>query len=220
MKGLQLPLSIDTITVGPLATNCYLAGDSESGEAFIVDPGFESATILSAVSKGSWSVTGVIITHAHFDHIVAAKEVVESLDAPLLVPSGEVELLNRAPESARSWLGIEMEPLPPYRTVSEGDTISAGRFSFRVVDTPGHSPGGISLIGEGAAFVGDTVFAGSIGRTDFPGGDFEVLMASIRDKLLPLDDNTTLYCGHGPSTTIGEERRTNPFILQMLYLSD
>lgn len=204
-----------------MATNCYLAGDTDSHQAFILDPGFEPETILEAVADGGWSVTDVLLTHGHFDHLLAAGEVLKELEARFLVPAGEVEALKRAPDSARSWLGIEMDPVPEHDgTLSGGVAVSAGSHQFRVVDTPGHSSGGISLIGDGVAFVGDTIFAGSIGRTDFPGGDYDTLMKSIRDELLILDDDTVLYCGHGPATTVGQERRSNPFILQMPFTGD
>lgn len=211
-----MSLSIDTITVGPMATNCYLVGDTDSHQAFIVDPGFEPGVILKVVADGGWSVTDVLITHGHFDHLLAAGEVLKDLEARFLVPHGEVAVLKRAPDSARAWVGLEVEPVPEYDgTLSGGTTISVGSHEFRVADTPGHSPGGISLIGDGVAFVGDTIFAGSIGRTDLPGGNYELLMKSIRNELLTLDDDTVLYCGHGPETTVGQERRSNPFILQM-----
>ncbi len=211
-----MSVQIDTIPVGPLATNCYLVGDSDTGEAFIVDPGAEPETILSRVSDGGWTIAYITITHAHFDHVMAVGPLVRELKAPFLVPPGDLPVLERAHESASAWIGDPGDPIPPHDgTLAEGDTITAGSFTFTVAETPGHSPGGICLIGNGHAFVGDTIFEGSIGRTDFPGGDFPTLMRSIREKILVLDDSVVLHTGHGPATTVGDERQTNPFILQM-----
>lgn len=211
-----MSVTIDTIPVGPLETNCYLVGDPDSREAFIVDPGAEPETILARVSDGGWTINCITITHAHFDHVLAVGPLVRELKTPFLVPPKDLPVLKYAHESASTWTGLPGDPIPTHDgTLEEGDTVSAGPFTFTVVETPGHSPGGICLIGERHAFVGDTVFAGSVGRTDFPGGDFPTLMKSIREKLLVLDDDVILYTGHGPATTVGEERRTNPFILQM-----
>lgn len=211
-----VPPAIQTITVGPLAVNCYLVGDPDTRQAFILDPGAEPERILDAASGGGWTVTSILVTHAHFDHVLGVQGLVETTGAPFLMHPDGVKLLERVPEVTQRWLGIDF-PAPPQPDgfISEGDTVEAGGFTFRVVDTPGHSPGGICLIGEGEAFVGDTLFEGSIGRTDLPGADYEVLMTSICEKLLPLDDDTVLYPGHGPATTVGVERKTNPFILQL-----
>ncbi len=212
---------IDAIPVGPLATNCYLVGDPDTRQAFIVDPGAEPETILSRVSDGGWTIDYITITHAHFDHVMAVGPLVRELKAPFLVPPKDLPVLERAHESASAWIGDPGDPIPPHDgTLKEGDTIAAGSHTFTVAETPGHSPGGICLIGDGHAFVGDTIFEGSIGRTDFPGGDFPTLMRSIREKILVLDDGVVLHTGHGPATTVGEERRTNPFILQMDELTE
>ncbi|MFC1499390.1 MBL fold metallo-hydrolase [Candidatus Zixiibacteriota bacterium] len=209
-------MTIDTIPVGQLATNCYLVGDPETREACIVDPGAEPETILKRVRGGEWAVNYITITHGHFDHVLAAGPLVRELKAPFLVPPKDLPILKHAHESASSWTGTPGDPIPLHDGVlEEAGTITVGAYTFTVAETPGHSPGGICLIGEMHAFVGDTVFAGSVGRTDFPGGDFPTLMQSIREKILVLDDDVVLYTGHGPATTVGEERMTNPFILQM-----
>jgi glyoxylase-like metal-dependent hydrolase (beta-lactamase superfamily II) len=210
-------LTVDKIEVGLLATNCYLVGDSETRETFIVDPGADVEILLDRISAAGWEITAVVLTHAHFDHVLAAGEIVNELGVPLLASAPEAIVLTHAPDVARRWLGVEVPPPPaPDRILTSGDTLTVGTATFRVADTPGHSPGGITLIGDDRAFVGDTIFAGSVGRADLPGGDFDQLMASIRDEILTLPDETVLHCGHGPDTTVGEERRTNPFILQML----
>lgn len=208
---------IEMLTVGPLAVNCYLVGDPESRDAVVIDPGDEAERILSAVKDGSWSVTSIILTHAHFDHVLAAREVKEATGAPFLVPPGEVELLKRAPDILEQWMGMQIEPPPdPDGHLSDGDSLDLGAFHYDVVGTPGHSPDAICLIGDSEAFVGDTLFAGSIGRTDLPGADHQTLMDSIEQKLLPLDDEMVLYPGHGPETTMGRERRFNPFVVDLV----
>ena len=210
-----MQLSIQTITVGPIDVNCYLAGDPESKDAIIIDPGAEPERIIAEITNGNWNVTHVIATHGHFDHVMGVGGVLEATGAPFLIHQAETVVLERAPEVMMRWMGVETDPPPqPDRTLSEGETIGIGNYELAVAETPGHSPGGICLIGEGVAFVGDAVFAGSIGRTDLPGSNHTTLISSIELKLLPLEDDTVLYPGHGPSTTIGHERRTNPYFLQ------
>ncbi|MFO7769505.1 MAG: MBL fold metallo-hydrolase [bacterium] len=208
-----MSIHVETLTVGPMAVNCYLAGDEEGRGAVLIDPGEEPERILRAVEEGEWRVERVLLTHAHFDHLLALRDVLEVLDVPFLLPEGEEEMLHRVPETVRAWMGIEVPPPPePDRMVRGGERVEIGGAPFRVAETPGHSPGSITLAGEGIAFVGDAVFAGSIGRTDLPGGDHEILMTSIREQILSLPDDTLLYPGHGPSTTVGRERRDNPFL--------
>lgn len=208
---------IEMLTVGPLAVNCYLLGDPDSRRAVVIDPGGEAERILSAVREGSWEVSVVLLTHAHFDHVLAAGAVIEGLGALFVVPPGEVELLRRVPDAARAWMGYEVPPPPePDRFLKEGEVLEVGRFRYEVVETPGHSPGAVCFVGENEVFVGDTLFAGSIGRTDLPGADHATLLRSIEEKLLPLDDDVVVYPGHGPATTIGRERRFNPFLLDLI----
>jgi len=208
---------IQMITVGPLATNCYLIGDPRSREAVLVDPGEEAGRILEAVEQGAWRVHSVLLTHAHFDHVLAAGQIVNTLEVPFLVPPGEWELLRRAPEIAEQLLGTAVDPPPePDGGLQDGVEVKMGSITLTVAETPGHSPASVSLVGEGEVFVGDVLFAGSIGRTDLPGADHATLMRSIEQVLLPLDDDVRVFPGHGPPTTIGRERRTNPFILELL----
>lgn len=206
-------IRVETITVGPLAVNCYLAGDRQGQDALLVDPGAEPERILRTIREGGWQVQQVLLTHAHFDHVLGLDAVREALGTPVLLPEGEEEMLKRVPEAVRAWLGTEVPtPADPDRLLREGEELSVGGETFRVLATPGHSPGSITLAGEELAFVGDAVFAGSIGRTDLPGGDYEQLMESIREQILTLPDGTRLYPGHGPVTTVGRERRENPFL--------
>lgn len=204
---------LETLVVGPLAVNCYLFGDPDTDQALLIDPGEEAALILEAVREGGWKVGQVVLTHAHFDHVLAASEVISSLGASFGIPAGEEEMLRRVPETVRMWMGGEVQlPPEPDHLLKDGDVITVGSLRLSVAATPGHSPGGICLLADGIAFVGDTLFAGSIGRTDLPGGDYDRLIGSIRERLLCLPDDTTVYPGHGPATTIGQERRSNPFL--------
>lgn len=210
-----MPLSIQTNTVGPIAVNCYLVGDPESKRAIVIDPGAEPERILADIDSGGWNVASIVATHAHFDHVLAVEEVKKATGAQFLLHPNEVVALERVPEVALRWLGIDADTPPqPDRMIVEGDLIEIGDFSLSVAETPGHSPGGICLIGDGEAFVGDIVFEGSIGRTDFPGSDYETLMKSIGERILPLEGSTVLYPGHGPPTTVARERNSNPFFLQ------
>jgi hydroxyacylglutathione hydrolase len=207
---------VETITVGPLQVNCYLLGDPSSKEAVLIDPGDEAGRILRAVTGGGWKIREVLVTHAHFDHVLAAREVIAALGVPFRVPAGEWDKLRTAAATALIWTGQRFsEPPEPDGGLSEGEAVGVGRYAFRVLATPGHSPDSVSLVGEGLAFTGDVLFAGSVGRTDLPGGDWDTLMKSIREKLLPLDETTVVYPGHGPATTLGRERVTNPFVVPL-----
>jgi hydroxyacylglutathione hydrolase len=158
-----------------------------------------------------------VLTHAHFDHLLGARELLDAFRVPFLVPAGEEAMLAQVPETVREWLGITVEPPPePAGTLAAGDTVRVGPYTWQVVATPGHSPAGICLIGEKETFVGDTLFAGSIGRTDLTGGNYDTLMEGIRRHLLPLDDEMVIYPGHGPATTMGQERRYNPFVRELI----
>ena len=154
----------------------------------------------------------IINTHGHFDHVGANRKLKDATGADLLIHSLDVPMLGHLSASASAWgLHAEDSP-PPDRTVKDGDEIKIGNITLKVIHTPGHSPGGICLYSDGCVFVGDTLFAGSIGRTDFPGGDFDTLISSIRKKLFILGDDVRVFTGHGPETTIGEEKRHNPFV--------
>jgi hydroxyacylglutathione hydrolase len=205
---------IETLQLGPVSTNCFIVGDESTGHAAVIDPGDAAPRVLAALARLGMTATLVIATHAHFDHVGGIRGVCEASGAPFLIGEAEAPVLQVAAERAQSFFGIAIDPPPaPDRMLREGDTVVLGGRSFRVVDAPGHSPGHICLLGDGTAFVGDVVFAGSIGRTDLPGGDHATLLRSIARHILPLPDDTTLYNGHGPATTVGRERRTNPFLV-------
>jgi glyoxylase-like metal-dependent hydrolase (beta-lactamase superfamily II) len=204
-------LIIKDLTVGPIMANCFIVGCEKTREAAVIDPGDEPDKILLALAGLKLKVKYIINTHGHFDHVGGNKKMKEVTGADLLIHSNDAPMLSYLSKSASAWgLNAEDSP-PPDLMVKDGDEIKFGEITLKVIHTPGHSPGGISLYSDGIVFVGDTLFAGSIGRTDFPGGDFETLIASIRKKLFVLGDDVRVLAGHGPETTIGAEKKYNPF---------
>ncbi|RJQ50561.1 MAG: MBL fold metallo-hydrolase [Desulfobacteraceae bacterium] len=205
---------IKTLAVGPIMANCFIVGCEATGSAAVIDPGDETDRILRSLSESGLNLSCIINTHGHFDHVGGNRRMKEATGAELIIHARDVPMLDRLSASAAAWgFSAENSP-PPDRTVDQGDTISFGEITFGVIHTPGHTPGGISLHTAEAVFVGDTLFSGSIGRTDFPGGDYEALIASVRNKLFALGDEVRVLSGHGPETTIGREkqRRYNPFV--------
>ncbi|MCD6185865.1 MAG: MBL fold metallo-hydrolase [Deltaproteobacteria bacterium] len=202
---------IKNLTVGPIMANCYIVGCEETGEAVVIDPGAEADIILLSLAESKLKVKYIINTHGHFDHVGANKRLKEATGADILIHPLDAPMLADLAENAAAWGLTSDNSPPPDRTVEDGDTVSFGNITFKIIHTPGHSPGGISIYSDGCVFVGDTLFAGSIGRTDFPGGSHETLIASIRNKLFVLEDDVKVYPGHMGMTTIGQERRYNPF---------
>ncbi len=199
-------------SVGPLQANAYLAVCEDTGASALVDPGAEPERLLDAAAQEGARVEAILLTHAHLDHIAGVAVAARQTGAPVYLHPAEVPLYRAAPEQGRSF-GLELEPPPdPDRALEEGQVIAIGSGALEVRHTPGHSPGHVCLIGDGFALVGDCVFAGSIGRTDLPGGDYRALLEAIHGKLLTLPDETVLYPGHGPATTVGRERESNPFL--------
>lgn len=205
---------VETLQLGPIATNCYIVHDEATGRAAVIDPGGDAPRVTAALARRNLTVEAIIATHAHFDHIGAVRDLVLATGAPFLAGEAELPVLKTAAEQALMFFGIAVPPPPaPDRLLRDGDELTLGGARFRVAHTPGHSPGHICLLGDGVAFVGDVVFPGSIGRTDLPGGDYDTLMRAIARHILTLPDETVLYSGHGPETTVGRERRTNPFLV-------
>lgn len=205
---------IEMMQLGPIGTNGYIVHDDVARRAAIIDPGGDAPRVLEALSHLGLTAEVIVVTHAHFDHIGAVRELVEATKAPFLLYEAELPVLQVAAERASILFGIHVpQPPAPDRLVRHGNNLTLGGAPFRAVHTPGHSPGHMCLIGDGVAFVGDVVFQGGIGRTDLPGGDYDTLMRSIATHILPLPDDTVLYNGHGPATTVGQERRTNPFLV-------
>jgi len=203
---------MERLIVGPLQVNCYIAADDE-GKAVVIDPGGNAERILAVIDEKDLSVEHIVNTHAHFDHILGVEEVRRATDADFLIHKEEAAVLDTAKELSRSYMGYKVEFPEVGGCVEDGDAVRAGDLHFQVLFTPGHTPGGISLLVEDIVFTGDTLFAGGVGRTDLPGGSWERLMDSIRHRLLPLGDALKVYPGHGPLTTIGKERRSNPFLV-------
>jgi hydroxyacylglutathione hydrolase len=199
--------------VGPLQCNCYVVGDPASRRAIVIDPGGDASELASAIAEQSLTVTAIVATHAHFDHLLAAEELRASTGAPFLLHDADRPLLDWVQESGRLFLGLDVGAPPEVDTsAKEGDRIRAGEVELEVVHTPGHSPGSISLVAPEAVFTGDTLFASSIGRTDLPGGDADALVRAVKEKLFPLGEDLPAYPGHGPATTLGREQRENPFV--------
>jgi glyoxylase-like metal-dependent hydrolase (beta-lactamase superfamily II) len=206
------PPEIICLTNGVFQENCYIVGDPEVGEAVLIDPGEEAELFLRRLDTEGWTLKEVWLTHAHVDHILGVPRVVEREGVPVYLHPGDRPLYTGVEQQAAT-LGVRMESqLPSTRDLVGGQTIGVGRLSFEVRHVPGHSPGSVAFVTQGAVFVGDALFAGSVGRTDLPGGDGETLLASIREELLTLPDDTVVYPGHGPETTVGREKMSNPFL--------
>jgi hydroxyacylglutathione hydrolase len=202
---------IQSLVVGPIQANCFILGDEKTQKAVVIDPGDEAQRILAGLQKQALQLKYIINTHGHFDHVGANKALKEKTGVPILIHRAEAPLLAQLSSSAAVW-GMQVDDSPPAdRLLEDGDKISFGEITLEVIHTPGHSLGGISLYTPKDLFVGDTLFAGSIGRTDFPGGDYDQLISGVRTRLFVLGDDVKVYPGHGPATTIGQERRYNPF---------
>lgn len=205
-------LIIESFTGGGFAQNCFLVRCADGGDAILVDPGAAVGDMLAAAERAGVRVTAIVLTHSHLDHVDGVARAKRETGAPVLLHPDAEEMYHGAPVQAQ-WFGLEVEPVPPVDGyLEDGRVVKVGSCELRVRNAPGHAPGHVILVGEGVALVGDCVFAGSIGRTDLPGGDFQTLMSSIRREILSLPHETVLYSGHGPSTTVGHERATNPFL--------
>jgi glyoxylase-like metal-dependent hydrolase (beta-lactamase superfamily II) len=200
------------LTNGAFAENCYILADPTSREAVLIDPGEDAALFLRRLTNEQLTLKAIWLTHAHLDHILGVEAVVAETGVPVYLHPADQPLYDAAAEQG-AWLGIPARTPPrPEHALADGDRLAVGSLQFTVRHVPGHSPGGVAIIGNGVAFVGDALFAGSVGRVDLPGGDARTLLSSIKEVLLALPDETVVYSGHGPETTIGEERRSNPFL--------
>lgn len=205
-------LEVVALPNGQLVENCYLVADRGSGEAVIIDPGEEPAMFLAELDTRAWSLRAIWLTHAHVDHIMGVGEVHRATGAPIHLHPLDRPLYDALPQYG-AWMGLSLEvPPAPQAELQPGTQVQVGRYAFDVRFTPGHSPGSVSFVGHGMVFGGDVLFNGSIGRTDLPGGDFPTLLATLRTQFLSLPDSTVVHSGHGPDTTIGVERLTNPFL--------
>lgn len=203
-------MKVKTVVVGPLQVNTYIVYDPLSLEAVIIDPGDEPDMIIDAVNELGVKVKYIICTHGHFDHIGAIIDIKDETKAPVLLHQDEHYIYSKAKEASAIW-GFNTEDQPtPDKFLADADEISVSGFTLKVIHTPGHSPGSICLYDGKVLFSGDTLFEGSIGRTDFVGGDMQLMRKSLQ-KLMQLPDDTIVYPGHGDKTTISQEKRLNPF---------
>ena len=205
---------LEMLTVGPFQENCYIIGDVESGVGALIDPGDEAARIAMAVEETDLEIGSIIVTHAHIDHVGAVVGLVDEYACPVLMHAEAEPMLEGLPTQAMM-MGLRFGNVPTVdRHVADGEVLEVGDLRFRSLYTPGHAPGHLAFYVEDERLVlsGDALFAGSVGRVDLPGGSMEVLMRSIEESLLTLPDETVVYPGHGPRTTIGNERASNPFL--------
>ena len=205
---------VEMLTVGPFQENCYVISDEDSGTGALIDPGDEAARITLAVEQMGVSIGQIIVTHAHIDHVGAVASLVDEFLCPVLMHEEAEAMLRTMPQQAMM-MGMRFGKVPKVdRRIADDEVLEVGSLRLRSLYTPGHAPGHLAFYAEeqGVVFSGDALFAGSVGRTDLPGGSMEVLMRSISERLLTLPDETRVLSGHGPETTIGRERRTNPFL--------
>lgn len=203
---------IKTLVVGELQTNAYIVGCPETKAAAVVDPGAEGERILKAAAAEGFTLRFILLTHGHADHTGAVAALRRATAAKVLVHRADALMLTDAALNLSLYFGAGYTAGPPDGELKDGDVVEIGKLALEVRHTPGHTPGSVSFAGAGAVFSGDTLFAGSVGRTDFPGGSLQQLLRSIKERLLSLPDETAVYPGHGPATTIGEEREQNPFL--------
>ena len=205
-------LLVHQLSVGPLQVNCFVVACQKTHEAMVIDPGEDGPRILQIAESNGYQVKQIVNTHGHFDHVGANQPVKDATGAVLMTHEADLPLLQNARNHAQAY-GLTVSPSPdPDKFLDEGDVFSVGEQSFSIFHVPGHSPGSICLLSDGHLFVGDVLFAGSVGRTDLPGGDFDALVEGVREKLFRLPADTIVHPGHGSDTTIGREKQMNPFV--------
>jgi hydroxyacylglutathione hydrolase len=209
-----MPPVVDQLELGPLGTNCYLVrSDREAAEALVVDPSGSAAEIRLGLASHGARCAAILVTHGHFDHILGVADLAEGTGAPVVMPQLERELLESP--AAYTPAGVTVRAWSPDTLVGGGEELQLAGLEVEVIAVPGHSPGHVAYAVDGALLSGDVLFAGSVGRTDLPGGDWDVLLASIRDLVERLPATTVVYPGHGPLTTLGDELARNPFLAEL-----
>jgi glyoxylase-like metal-dependent hydrolase (beta-lactamase superfamily II) len=210
-----MPLRVEQLSLGPMGTNCYVVRtDASSGEAVVVDPSGDATELRLFLAKLGARCAGILVTHGHFDHLLGVADLAEGTGAPVHMAEGERMLLE-APQAAHPLAGIALRPYTPDVLLAGGESIDLAGIEFEVYAVPGHSPAHLAYYADGCLFSGDVLFAGSVGRTDFPGSDWETLLGSIRMLLDALAPETVVYPGHGPITTLGAELAENPFLADL-----
>jgi hydroxyacylglutathione hydrolase len=209
-KAMTETIKIDLIEVGEFITNCYLV--HHDGLAAVIDPGDEATKIIERIEKSKAKVEKIILTHGHIDHIRALPEIKKATGAPVFIHPADAEMLTGPKANLSFYHDTAFATEPADGFLNDSDEIEMGKHNFKILHTPGHTPGGISLLNDGLVFTGDALFWGSIGRTDFPGSNHQALLKAIHEKLLVLPDETVVYPGHGPQTTIGHEKTSNPWL--------
>lgn len=208
-------LEISTLILGQVDTNTYIAAHKPSGAAVVIDPADDGRTILNDATKNGWRVEQIWVTHAHFDHIAGIKSLLDGLSSPVILACHADDRPLWQAQGGAPFFGLSIDPPPePNRWLAHGDILHLGDIAFEVRHVPGHSPGHVVYYArsEHVLFCGDLLFQGTIGRTDLPGGDYDQLLASLHSQVFPLPGETRLFPGHGPSTTLAIEKRTNPFL--------
>jgi hydroxyacylglutathione hydrolase len=209
-----MSIVVDRYELGPIRTNCYVVRASvEASEAVVVDPGGQADDLLRELERGEASCVAILITHGHFDHLGGVADLAEASGAPVWMPEGERDLLERYPDFAPA--GVPGRPYVPDHLLTGGETIAAAGLTFECVAIPGHSPAHVAYHAEGVLFSGDLLFAGSVGRVDLPGADWDTLLDSVRTLADRYPPETVVYPGHGPQTTLGEELARNPFLAEL-----
>ncbi len=203
---------IERLEVGMLMVGCYIVGWKPTGDAIVIDPGDEAHRILGRIEALGLTLKAVVNTHGHGDHIGGNSEIVRKTGVPIWIGEKDAPMLTNDTKNLSKPVGMPVTSPPADRLLNEGDVVKVGDGELKVLDAPGHSPGSIILVGDRVAFVGDVLFAGSIGRTDFPQGSLDMLLKMIREKIFTLGDEFIVCPGHGPETTVGTEKRTNFFL--------